>query len=231
MPTKKFPNLSLDDGAPLRTPEDVRNLFLQSNCSISAWARTTGFTYYSVIAVASGRQAAKSGKSRKIAELLGMARPSTQPVEPDFNFELQPAEGEPLRSPEEVRMIFLEKNITIGSWAAFHAFSPQLVRRVLKGESRGLRGESKTISIRLGIRREDLSNKPLNLVPELSAPLRTPDEIRHLLSQNCQSISGWAHATGFSRALTSQVLRGYCVGFRGQSRDIAIALGLLRATP
>lgn len=228
MDANALPDLTLGDDEPLRTPEQVRQLFRQSNSTIIAWSRANGVRYHLAAGVAGGRITSKTGKARKVAELLGMARPSTAPAEPNLNIDLKPAKAEPLRTPEEVRAMFRERNITTSGWASFHGFSPVLVRRVLTGNSKGLRGECRDIAIKLGIEREQLAETGLNLVPDMDAPLRTPDEVRSLLMQSGQTLTGWARANGFDEALTRIVVTGKRVCVRGQSYRIAVALGLQR---
>ncbi|MCP5304963.1 MAG: DNA-binding protein [Chromatiaceae bacterium] len=56
--------------------------------------------------------------------------------------------------------------------------------------------------------------------------VRTREEVRRWFSTNGRSISGWAKARGFSPSLTHAVLMGERKCLRGQSHEIAIALGL-----
>lgn len=56
--------------------------------------------------------------------------------------------------------------------------------------------------------------------------IRTPQEARAELLQNGISISRWAASNGFSGPLVFEVLNGKRKCVRGQSHDIAVALGL-----
>lgn len=54
----------------------------------------------------------------------------------------------------------------------------------------------------------------------------TTDEIRHEFEQRGISISEWARTRGFSTALVYQVMSGKRKALRGQSHQIAVALGM-----
>lgn len=56
--------------------------------------------------------------------------------------------------------------------------------------------------------------------------MRTPDDVRREFSKRGISISAWARANGFSVPLVYQVVSGERKAVRGQSHDIAVALGL-----
>jgi gp16 family phage-associated protein len=56
-------------------------------------------------------------------------------------------------------------------------------------------------------------------------------EVRDAFAKAGVSVSAWAEANGFSRAITYQVLHGRIAGVRGQGFQIAVALGLRKATP
>jgi gp16 family phage-associated protein len=56
-------------------------------------------------------------------------------------------------------------------------------------------------------------------------------EVRNAFAKSGVSISAWAEANGFSRAVTYQVLHGRIAGMRGEGFRIAVALGLRKATP
>lgn len=53
-------------------------------------------------------------------------------------------------------------------------------------------------------------------------------EIRRLFEANGESIAHWARSRGFAPALVYRVLRGETTAKRGQTHQIAIALGLKR---
>lgn len=56
--------------------------------------------------------------------------------------------------------------------------------------------------------------------------IRSAEQIREELDLRGISISKWARARGFSAPLVYQVLSGERRAVRGQSHDIAVALGL-----
>lgn len=60
---------------------------------------------------------------------------------------------------------------------------------------------------------------------------RTPSEVKEEFLRRGLSISAWALAQGFSAPLVYQVLAGRRGGVRGQSHDIALALGLKTGLP
>lgn len=59
-------------------------------------------------------------------------------------------------------------------------------------------------------------------------PLRTPEQVRGYFAQSGVSIADWARARGFSVVLTRMVAAGQRKCLRGQSLQIAIALGMKR---
>ena len=60
-----------------------------------------------------------------------------------------------LLSPLSVKKAFESRGVSIYGWAQSNGFSPQLVYRVLNGESPCLRGQSREIGIRLGVVSEE----------------------------------------------------------------------------
>lgn len=56
--------------------------------------------------------------------------------------------------------------------------------------------------------------------------LRTSEEVRALFNENGVSISDWARERGFSVVLTRMVIAGKRKCLRGQSHQIAVALGM-----
>lgn len=60
----------------------------------------------------------------------------------------------------------------------------------------------------------------------MAKTLRTPSEVRQEFARLGCSISEWARASGYSVPLVYQVLSGTRKAMRGQSHDIAVALGL-----
>lgn len=56
--------------------------------------------------------------------------------------------------------------------------------------------------------------------------IRTPEQVRADLLRKGISVSQWAASNGFSGPLVFQVLKGKRQCVRGQSHNIAVALGL-----
>lgn len=56
------------------------------------------------------------------------------------------------KSPEEVRLAFLDRGLSVSGWAKRHGFTPALVYRVLSGKQKPMRGESHRIAVALGIK-------------------------------------------------------------------------------
>lgn len=63
---------------------------------------------------------------------------------------------------------------------------------------------------------------------EEGAPPRTPEQVRDYFEQSEESMADWARARGFSVVLTRMVAAGQRKCLRGQSRQIAVALGMKR---
>lgn len=59
----------------------------------------------------------------------------------------------------------------------------------------------------------------------------TPDMVKARLEADGITIKAWAEAHGFKPLAVVQVLNGYSRGKRGNSRKIAIALGLREPHP
>lgn len=64
-------------------------------------------------------------------------------------------------------MVF--QGITITQWSADHGFSHPLVREVLAGRKKGLRGQAHNIAIALGLKRGTPTTKPARVQREQSA--------------------------------------------------------------
>lgn len=56
-----------------------------------------------------------------------------------------------LRTAAQVRAELAEKGISITQWAIANKFSPNLVFEVLGGRKKCMRGQSRTIAIKLGL--------------------------------------------------------------------------------
>lgn len=57
-----------------------------------------------------------------------------------------------LRTPDQIRADFIEKGVSIASWAVANGFSYNLVLETLAGRKKGLRGESHKIAVKLGLK-------------------------------------------------------------------------------
>jgi gp16 family phage-associated protein len=74
-----------------------------------------------------------------------------------------------LRTPEEARAWLTYQGITITQWAADHGFSHPLVREILAGKKKCLRGQSHNIAIALGLKRGIPTTKPARVQREQAA--------------------------------------------------------------
>lgn len=70
----------------------------------------------------------------------------------------------------------------------------------------------------------------LALFPPLGGeePLRTPEQVRSCFERSGISVADWARSQGFSLVLTRMVAAGKRKCLRGQSHQIAVALGMKR---
>lgn len=59
-------------------------------------------------------------------------------------------------------------------------------------------------------------------------PLRTPGQVRSYFEQSGISVADWARSKGFNLVLTRMVVAGQRKCLRGQSHQIAVALGMKR---
>ena len=57
-----------------------------------------------------------------------------------------------LRTPDQVRADFIDRGVSIASWAIANGFSYNLVLETLAGRKKGLRGESHKIAVKLGLK-------------------------------------------------------------------------------
>ncbi len=65
-----------------------------------------------------------------------------------------------LRTPEEARAWLGYVGISVAQWARDHQFSEQLVREVLAGRKRCLRGQCHNIAVALGLKRGVPTTRP-----------------------------------------------------------------------
>ena len=70
-----------------------------------------------------------------------------------------------LRTPAEARAWLAYQGITIAQWARENKKSDSLVREVLAGNKKCLRGESHNIAILLGMKDGILTNRPGRVAP------------------------------------------------------------------
>lgn len=73
-----------------------------------------------------------------------------------------------LRTTEEAKAWLVYHGITVSQWARDHGFSQALVREVLAGRKKGLRGQAHNIAIALELKRGMPTNKPARVKPERS---------------------------------------------------------------
>lgn len=70
-----------------------------------------------------------------------------------------------LRTPEQARAHLSYLGITIAQWARDKRFSEPLVREILAGRKRCLRGQSHNIAIALGLKHGIPTNRPARVAP------------------------------------------------------------------
>lgn len=70
-----------------------------------------------------------------------------------------------LRTPQEARDWLSYLGITIAQWARDHQFSEPLVREVLAGRKKCLRGQSHNIAVALGMKRGEPTTRPARVAP------------------------------------------------------------------
>ena len=87
---------------------------------------------------------------------LGFAIAAPQPA---------PAETATERTPEEARAWLDYRGITIAQWAREHGVHDSLVREVLAGRKKCLRGMSHNIAVLLGMKRGQLTTRPARVAP------------------------------------------------------------------
>lgn len=70
-----------------------------------------------------------------------------------------------LRTPQEARAWLDYQGITISQWARENGVHHALVREVLAGRKKCMRGVSHNIAVLLGMKRGVLTNKPARVAP------------------------------------------------------------------
>lgn len=71
-----------------------------------------------------------------------------------------------LRTTEEAKAWLVYHGITVSQWAREHGFSQALVREVLAGRKKGLRGQSHNIAVALHLKRGVPTSEPARVKPE-----------------------------------------------------------------
>ncbi len=77
----------------------------------------------------------------------------------------EPAKTVTERTPEEARAWLDYQGITIAQWAREHGMHHSLVREVLAGRKKCLRGMSHNIAVLLGMKRGQLTTRPARVAP------------------------------------------------------------------
>jgi len=71
----------------------------------------------------------------------------------------------------------------------------------------------------------------MNESEHMQEALRTPTQIQMWFHENGISVVDWAARNGFSPALVYAVIKGRRKCLRGESHDIAVALGMKHGLP
>ena len=87
---------------------------------------------------------------------LGFAMGTPQP---------EPAQTAAERTPEEARAWLDYQGITVAQWARENGMHDSLVREVLAGRKKCLRGMSHNIAVLLGMKRGQLTTRPARVAP------------------------------------------------------------------
>lgn len=75
-----------------------------------------------------------------------------------------------LKTTEEAKAWLVYRGITVSQWSRDHGFSQALVREVLAGRKKGLRGQAHNIAIALGLKRGIPTDKPARVTPAGGRP-------------------------------------------------------------
>lgn len=76
-----------------------------------------------------------------------------------------PPDCDERRTPEEARAWLGYQGISVAQWAREHSFSDQLVREVLAGRKRCLRGQCHNIALALGMKEGTPTDRPGRVPP------------------------------------------------------------------
>ena len=74
-----------------------------------------------------------------------------------------------LRTPQEARDWLSYLGITIAQWAREHRVSEPLVREILAGRKKCLRGQRHTIAVMLGMKHGEITTRPARVAPARGA--------------------------------------------------------------
>lgn len=77
----------------------------------------------------------------------------------------EPAQTAAERTPEEARAWLDYQGITVAQWARENGMHDSLVREVLAGRKKCLRGMSHNIAVLLGMKRGQLTTRPARVAP------------------------------------------------------------------
>ena len=77
----------------------------------------------------------------------------------------EPAKTTAERTPEEARAWLDYQGITVAQWARENGMHDSLVREVLAGRKKCLRGMSHNIAVLLGMKRGQLTTRPARVAP------------------------------------------------------------------
>lgn len=86
-----------------------------------------------------------------------------------------------LRTHEQARAWLSYLGISVAQWARDHGFSEPLVREILAGRKKCLRGQSHNIAVALGMKHGVPTDRPARVAPADAAAGRTARTGRSLL--------------------------------------------------
>ena len=81
----------------------------------------------------------------------------------------EPAQTAAERTPEEARAWLDYQGITVAQWARAHGMHDSLVREVLAGRKKCLRGMSHNIAVLLGMKEGVITTRPGRVAPKTEA--------------------------------------------------------------
>lgn len=87
------------------------------------------------------------------------------------------------------------------------------------------------LSVQERNKRKELRHTSLPPIEPMHSPYRTEQEAKAVLLASGTTVAAWARERGFNVPLARMVLAGKRKCLRGQSLEIAIALGIKAETP